>query len=287
MVPEKETVELDEESVTPSPEADEVVDPATTEEGEEKVEVEVEEVEEKPVVAKEEKDLGPKGREEVIIARKKRQIAEKEIEYLKGQLEAYKNINQSPQSKPQQSTQLQEPQIEKFESYDDYVKAVRLFDRNLAKQEAIEEFKQQQFIQQERETTSKFQESIKKIKQEIPDLDDAFNSFKNYPATPASISMANIIVSKGEAGVRMAHYLGTNPEEAERLIFMDPLQAVYELREIENKVNSRIKSKPLVKKISNAPEPIKTVNTRGSVFVDEDKQSDSEWIRDRNKKASN
>ena len=228
--------------------------------------------------------LGDKGVEELKTQRKKRQQAEQEAAYWRGVAEA-KGAQSSTQTLTQPSAQTAtqppaqtqapaslpgEPKLENFENYDEFLIAKATF--------RIEHQQQQrEFERKTQEIEGKFQEAIKKGQGKYSDFMEVLNnpSFRQTSAVAFAVKNSDMADD-------LAYYLGTHLDETYKLNTLDPLSAAREIGRIESKISIASEKPKETKKISQAPEPVKTVKAQGSPVVDENSLSTSDWIMRRN-----
>lgn len=88
------------------------------------------------------------------------------------------------------------------------------------------------------------------FKKNAPDFDTAVAVIGKAITTAKAA-----LIKESELGPEVAYHLATNPEEAQKFIYADPLAAARQLGRIE----AQLSIKP-GRKISNAPPPVDTVN---------------------------
>lgn len=109
------------------------------------------------------------------------------------------------------------------------------------------------------------------------DFDDAIQNFRMLGGlTPPMIEAA----AATDMPEKVLYELGSNPDEAERIIKMTPTRMGVELAKLAQKLSA---PKPAV---SKAPPPIKPVDGAGKGEKDPDKMSDAEWMEWRNKQIA-
>jgi hypothetical protein len=110
-------------------------------------------------------------------------------------------------------------------------------------------------IQQE-----KFDDACNKVfdagKTEFPDWDSSLRTFQMLGGASPEFLEA---VTAMDAGHKVLHHLGQNPETAERLLSLPPLRMALELARLESTVG-QAKPKP----VSNAPAPINPIGGRSA-----------------------
>ncbi len=157
---------------------------------------------------------------------------------------------------------LEEPKPEDYPNdWDGFRKAERAYDRQVAKQEALEAFESKQ-----RETEGKKEFEVKKTtfnqkqdeaRQVYADYDEALAEFDDVPVNPA-IHQAML---ESDVGAEIAYHLAKNPELFEKL--NDPNLSVVtlgrELGKIEASLEGKNSGKVAAVRTSKAPPPISPV----------------------------
>jgi len=104
--------------------------------------------------------------------------------------------------------------------------------------------------------------------EKFPDFDTALTNFRMLGGPPQPFLEALTALGK-EDGARVFHDLGTNPDEAERIIRMSPARMGIEL--------AKLAAKPAkVPAVSKAPPPITPIRA-GRVTTDAEPTDDAEW----------
>ena len=194
---------------------------------------------------------------------------EREAAYWRGLAEGRVKMEPPP---PAQETP---PILEQFESYDDYLVSKAKYEFN-QEQKQLTARRQQENVQRANlEALKTHQERLQKAAEIDPEILDIAND----ASLPVSPLMAMTIM-QSETGPEVLRYLHEHRTEAGKIATMSPILAMREMVKIESKMAEQ--PPPPVKKISQAPEPIKTVGSKGASSIDEEKLSTDEWIRRRN-----
>lgn len=164
------------------------------------------------------------------------------------------------------------PEVEKklnpddFEDFTDYIEAVaerkamqKLRDRDAEVSAARE-------LEKQSEKKKTWIQKVEASREKYADLDEVLDS--DAPLTPA---MAEIITESAN-GVDLAYWLGSNPQEAERIAALPPLQQAKELGRIEDRLAEKPKA-PV--KTSKAPTPITPV--KGKVAPSAELSAESDY----------
>jgi len=115
-------------------------------------------------------------------------------------------------------------------------------------------------------------------KSEFPDWDSSLKTFQMLGGAPQEFLEA---VTSMDAGHKVLHHLGQNPEAAERLLSLPPLRMAIELARLEATVG---KSTP--PPVSSAPAPITPVGGKSAPVEPEEFASTADYIawKKRNRK---
>lgn len=192
-------------------------------------------------------------------AERKAEEKEREAQFYKEL--AMKNASSAPAAPPQepQPVVLKEPKVSDFDDYSqyieaktDYLVAKKLEESEKAKAAHAEQARVQRETEQR---VGKFAESVKKFKEKNPD----YEAVVLNPSLPfTQVMFDTCLVS--EKGAELAYHIGKNPDVAARLARLSPVEAVREMGLLEAKLNP-----PDPKLVTQAPEPVKTLNGNGDV----------------------
>lgn len=174
---------------------------------------------------------------------------------------------------PQQPQPQGKPQLEQYESYDQYVEALaewKYEERAKADQER-QSRQQQEQTQQER--LRSFQQRAQTVRETHPDFDQVVGN----PALPISQAMADAAYSS-EKGPEILYHLGQNPQEAEQIYRMSPVEAAMAIGRLEASVSRPARNQ------TGAPPPIEPVEGgSGTQTSDPDRMTPEQWLNWRNK----
>jgi hypothetical protein len=216
-----------------------------------------------------EKPLGEKGTAELIRLRKRAQDAERERDYFKG----FADGSKKPEPVVTQAAPPQEPKIDDFDNYDDFVVAKAT---HKIRQENQQAERQRQVESYERNWNDRLREAQTKN----PEVQDAINTVGHK----ISREMATVI-KDSEVGPDITLHLYKNPSEIDRILRLHPVSMAREIGKIEAKLQSApMESKP--NKITQAPEPIKPVGGRTqAVTTDLEKVPVDDFMSKRNSES--
>ena len=178
------------------------------------------------------------------------------------------------QSAPQQQRQQDsgEPTIDKFDNFDEYVRAVADYRAEKKIEATLTEREKRQSAEREaaerKKTADSWQKRMAAATVEIPDFEEVLAS-SDVPMTPP---MQQAIM-ESEVGTKLAYYLAMHPDEAEQIAGMSPIGAIRTLGRIEERLAT---AKPTVT-TTNAPPPLKPIGAKAVVSKDPGKMSDAEY----------
>jgi hypothetical protein len=172
------------------------------------------------------------------------------------------------------------PNSDDFELWSDFEKAKDRYIVALTKEEIRRENERRIVVQEQQKVTQTFRQRIDKAAEEDPTILDIVQD-KTLPLHKAALPL----VYESEVAPQLLQYLNKNREEAKKIHILfdtNPVLAAREITKIEAKIASAPKPEA-PKKVSLAPEPIKTVaGNNGGSTVDEDKLPMDEWVKRRN-----
>lgn len=234
----------------PEPEAPEVEEPAPT------AEPEPEQLTDK------EKALLAKAQDE----KRKRQALEQKVAELEQK-------QQKPEPQPEELPHGigPKPALEQFDSYEDWVEALSDWktDVKLARRD-------QQA--QQREAATKRQQADAKARESYADFDEVMESLPQVAMSQVAID--SIVESDHSAD--LLYHFGKNPDEAERISRMTPVQQVKAIGRLESQFDKKPEPKPAPtppRRVTQAPEPVAPVGVKNNVPPDPDNMSDEDWLK--------
>lgn len=209
-----------------------------------------------------EKELGEKGKAEIIKLRKRAQDAERLADYLRGKTETLEGLAGGKTERKDTAEAYPVPrpiqqEDEDYEAYRDRVTEWTVDKRGWASQQESAS----------REFTKRLDESWSKGVEAYEDYAAIVPGVKFYLDELKAIALPN--------GEHLAYFLTTHPEERSRINSLDPFLRAVELGSIRASIASeKAQPKLAVKRISTAPEPAPRL--KGSAPVD----TDSEYMSD-------
>lgn len=187
-----------------------------------------------------------KMRGELITQRRKRQDAERELEYYKSQ--------QQPKPAESQPTENQKPKIEDFEDYEDFEDAKTRFVTN---QTINETFKARQEQEYKQTIDVAYQNRMTEAMVKNPGLSEKIQSSKLPDQVVVAMQKNGTIqeIKESVKGPEIAGYLADNPEVTYKIASMDDRQVIREIARIEARLSTP-NQQPTTNKTSQAPPPI-------------------------------
>lgn len=208
------------------------------------------------------------------------------------ELESRLNGNNKQQHQVQVEAQvveeLKEPNINDFEEYTDYVKALAKYEIN-QENKVLKLKSEEELIKKEAEQiTAKYRERVEDAKKRYGV--DKWNGLQKIDL-PLSIQMRAEIM-QSEVGPDILFYLYHNLEENKKINSLTPAGQIKELTKLELKISNKLAEKAHKKgdevkeKISEAPAPVKPISSKtdGKTFKDPNKMSYQEykvWMAER------
>lgn len=202
------------------------------------------------------------------IAQLTAQLRERERE-----LEAIKQ----PPEKPADA-----PKRENYDDYEEYIEARAEYRAEQAATKRLEAAdkareereREAQAIQQHQTFESAREDTLERGSEKYEDF-EAVTQQEDLHITPV---MGDALLSS-ERGEDIWYHLGKNPDVAEKIANMEPVQQILEMGRLEERLSAG-------KTASNAPPPTKPVSSRGPANNTlSDKMSTADWMRKRNEEA--
>jgi len=205
-----------------------------------------------------------------------RSKAERDSDYWRGVAEGRK---EAVPAQPTPATVVPEgpPKVDQFEVYDDYLVAKAKYEIRQEMKVDRETEERTRTQSTEKEAHQKFMERMEAASEADPEL---LEDFKD-PTLPVSPAMATVIRDSDIAPVLVRH-LVDNRKEAARIAKLGPLAAARELGKIEAKLSAPPPKVEKPKTVSQAPEPITTVDTKGKGVVELEDLEIGEFMKRRN-----
>lgn len=204
-----------------------------------------------------------------VKLRRRAQSAEQEAAYWRGVAEAGGKKPEEPQVRQPEGP----PTLDQFENYDDFLIAKAEYGFS-QKQE------QQRAAEASQRIKDSYNERYRKAIEKHPDLPEISRAFIQNRSIPQNPAMAQAIM-ESDIGPEIVYHLGQNAQEAIRIASLSPVAAAREIGKIEAKLITAPIKEPNT--ISQAPEPIKAVGTKGTVGnFDYEKTSMDDFMKKRN-----
>lgn len=228
--------------------------------------------ESKPEKVDKQEEPIPKGvQKRIDRAVRQKYEAEARAKMLEERVAAMEARQTVPQQQQRQADD-QEPRIDNFDNFDQYVAAKAEYIARKQIESTLTEREKRQQAEREATERAKTVESWNKriaaATAEMPDFEEVLAS-SDVPMTPP---MQQAIM-ESDIGPKLAYYLANNPDEAEKIASMSPIGAIRTLGRIEERLAN---AKPAVK-TTDAPPPIKPIGASAAVSKDPSKMTDAEF----------
>lgn len=213
---------------------------------------------------------------ELIHQRKQRQQAELEAAYWKGIAEGRGRQTEPAQPPPVVDQPPQAPAQDQFDTWEDYEKARDEYILAQTEYRMTKKYEEGMRVKAEQEAFASFQRKLEKAAETDPDIIE----LQQDTTLPVSGVMKQLII-RSDVGPDILRWIDNHREDATRIYHLHPIDVARELGAIEYQLKHKPKAQP-PKKVSAAPEPIKTVTPVGTATVDEDTLPMDEWVKRRN-----
>lgn len=208
----------------------------------------------------------------------RRRVSE-ETEILRAQLELLRSqMAQKPESpagkeQPSITARPVRPKLEEFTTYEDYEVALDKYEESLAdwkvadriERERTEWIRRQEeavAYQRQQQVRQKMDAGIKAAKEKHVDFDEVMQGASNAPVSP---HMQNYFENASESPAEVMYFLGTHPEDAQRIAALDPYRCSLELAKIEFTLTGTVSQPPAKPQITAAhPPPTQLAGTNAA-----------------------
>ena len=183
---------------------------------------------------------------------------------------------------PSQDTP-QKPARDSFTKDDDFFEALA----DWKAEQKLSEYRKQQQAEslnkaEQTQTATRFelyQERVSTALDAMPDYEEVVGA-SDVPAAPHVLES----ILDSEQGPQLAYHLAKNPDVAERLNAMTPVQAAREIGRLEAQLEKPKADTPPPKRTTSAPPPINPVRgSNGQFTKSPDQMSDAEWYASQSK----
>lgn len=224
--------------------------------------------------------------QELLTERKARDTRIAELER---QIQERSQASVKPQQTPQPAKETSEPRIDdkddkgqpKYATYEDYLSALRKYDREVSIKEW--EQRQTQARQEEAEKVINAEQTKRAIAARAKYADFDQVAFSNEMTIPKG-SLIDQFVIDSQHGMDVLYQLGKDSHaEFDRIAKLPPLRAHRELIKLEEQFSRP----PAPKKVTNAPPPPQEVGGRGTTSPDEVEQAVKEGDQEAYRAAAN
>lgn len=163
-----------------------------------------------------------------------------------------------------------EPKPDDFATTEEYVKAAAKWEAKQEIQRAREieahETRTRQATQAHEEALTRFEPLVEKARVKYEDFDEVTSAPLYGPQTQQ-------LLYQSPQGAEIAYYLGTHPQEADKMNRMSLVEAARTIVKLESRFDA-----PQPKSVSSAPPPITPVTGNVPTAKDPDKMTTAEWM---------
>jgi hypothetical protein len=218
----------------------------------------------------------PKGvQKRIDVITRKRREAERQTEALFRENEELKKLIQTAETEKKISLELEEPDIDKFETEEEYQKAIIDYRVNLALAKQAEEVRKEQAVAAQREQERIAQKKLEDIQASLSKgygkYDDFEEAIKDLNVTSDMLYIMDRLPNMAD----VAYYLGKNLNMTSEIVDMAAYDAAFKLKEISDTLKS--------KRTTKAPAPIKPVVATGGDVKTPEQMSMAEYMKYRDK----
>lgn len=168
------------------------------------------------------------------------------------------------------------PNIDEFDDWGAYQKAVDEYNRNAIKAEILAEMQAEQAQKAEIQAQAEFVQTLDELKRDGVDMDTVMQQAEKLPTLPVTLDKFGLSTKET---MLLAKDLVENPKLYYELAQMNPVQmAMRMVAMIEQR-----KATPTPPKQSKAPPPITPVTASGTATKDPNNMSDDDWYRQQTK----
>ena len=158
------------------------------------------------------------------------------------------------ESKPKEPVDESQPRPEQFDDVEKYAEAVAKHRETKAIKEYEGKQRSQAQQQNQQALVTGWEERVAKAEAEYDDFDEVVGELK--PTTPWAVA-----IMKSENGPAVAHHLGKNLKEAQRIMALDPVDQFIAI----GRLSAKLEAQPVTPKTpSGAPVPIKPLTGSNS-----------------------
>lgn len=184
-------------------------------------------------------------------------------------------------AQPQTEQAESEPQLEEFEDYGAYVKALTKFE---ARRHAREVAREMQAETSKAQAANKQQEAFRERTAEARSIYPDYDTVVSESDVPIAQHVSDLILDS-EFGPHLSYQIAMHPEIADRLNSLSPIHAAKEIARMEDRVSQAAapsqKTQPLRR--TAAPQPTRPIAAGRSTAPDLEKASMDEYVQLRSK----
>ena len=178
-------------------------------------------------------------------------------------------------AKPRESNEPGAPRADQFDDVEKYASAKADFEKTKALQE--HEGRQQSAARQAQQQAlvAGWEAKVAAAEAKYEDFDEVVGELK--PTSPWAVALM-----KAENGADIAHHLGTNMKEAQRIMSLDPVDQFIEI----GRLSAKLQLEPVKpKQVTKAPDPINPVSGTRTIVPNSSLEASNykDFLRARNK----
>lgn len=179
-------------------------------------------------------------------------------------------------AKHEQSSKA-EPQLHEFDSIDDYAKAIREYQSELAKKEYHDQYEQQRIEQMRQAQSVKIDAAETEFLKTNPDYNNVVSNLVNLTGGQLPEELSVAVLELGSDAPAVLYEMAKDPADVAELLDMSPTQQLMKLGEIR----ATLKNSPKTPIIPNTPAPVSPAKGVTNSKKDPYKGSDDEFLRSR------
>jgi hypothetical protein len=153
------------------------------------------------------------------------------------------------------------PKLSDYGTYEEHETALGEYEERLADWKFEQRSQQSQQQAKQTEAAKAWEDRTEKIRVKHPDYNEKINALQ-IPNTPA-VPVVRDAIAESEVGPEILYHLAQHPEEAKRILSLNPVRAVVEVGKLEVKLATPSSDPKQKTKVTSAPDPISPVGGKG------------------------
>jgi hypothetical protein len=153
------------------------------------------------------------------------------------------------------------PKLSDYGTYEEHETALGEYEERLADWKFEQRSQQSQQQAKQTEAAKAWEDRTAKIRVSHPDYDEKITALQ-IPNT-AAVPVVRDAIAESEIGPEILYHLAQHPEEAKRILSLNPVRAVVELGKLEAKLTPAAAAPKQKTKVTSAPDPISPVGGKG------------------------